>query len=73
MIARKNRAFANTPRGLNASAANYGIGKTAKEINLNPAEYLVFLVETLPNNNADDSSALDALMPWSRTLPKSCR
>lgn len=73
VIGRKNWLFANTPRGATASAIIYSIVETAKENGLNPLIYLTYLFEKLPNVNLTDQSALDDLLPWSRTLPSECR
>jgi transposase len=70
VIGRKNWLFANTPRGAKASAILYSIIETAKENGLKPFEYLRFLLETLPNSESD---ALEHLMPWSPSLPVTCR
>lgn len=73
VIGRKNWLFANTPRGAQASAIVYSIVETAKENGLNPFHYLSYLFEKLPNIDIDDKNALDELLPWSTTLPSSCR
>ena len=65
VIGRKNWLFANTPRGAKASAIIYSVIETAKEHNLNPFDYLVYIFQNARNwdiwNNSD---ALDQLMPW---------
>ncbi|GEA14979.1 hypothetical protein E308F_12230 [Moorella sp. E308F] len=73
VIGRKNWLFANTPRGAKASAITYSIIKTAKENNLNPFHYLIYLFENLPNLDLQDKNALDQYLPWSETLPPICR
>jgi len=73
VVGRKNWLFANTPRGAAASATIYSIVTTAKANNLRPYEYLKYLLEQLPNIDITDPEALDALMPWSDTLPPECR
>jgi transposase len=74
VIGRKNWLFANTPRGATASAAIYSVIETAKENKLHPFEYLKYLFEQLPQlANLKDSAALQPFMPWSPTLPDSCR
>lgn len=72
VIGRKNWLFANTPRGARASAVVYSIVETAKENGLRPFEYLTHLFERLPNVDLTDPAALDALLPWSETLPEAC-
>ena len=73
VIGRKNWMFANTPRGARASAIIYSIVETAKENGLNPFHYLSYLFEKLPNQDTLDGNALDKLLPWSDSLPISCR
>ncbi len=71
VIGRNNWLFANTPRGARANAIIYSIVETAKENNLNPFAYLQYLFEQLPNRDLTDPAALDAVLPWSPTLPPS--
>lgn len=73
VIGRKNWLFANTAKGANASATIYSIIETAKENNLNPFIYLVYLFEKLPNIEIQDKNALDELIPWADNLPEACR
>jgi hypothetical protein len=70
VIGRKGWLFSNTPRGARASAVIYSIVETAKENGLNPFNYLCYLFEWLPNLGGND---LDELLPWSSSLPASCR
>ncbi|EJR58078.1 hypothetical protein IK3_05227 [Bacillus toyonensis] len=65
--------FANTPRGAKTSAINYSVIETAKENGLNPLSYLTYLFEQLPNIDPSNKEALDRLLPWSATLPLTCR
>ena len=72
VIARKNFLFCDTVRGANASAMTYSIIETAKENGLNPAKYLEYLFEKLPNVDfKSNPEVLDDLLPWSN-LPKDC-
>ena len=74
VIGRKNWMFANTPRGAKASAIIYSIVETAKENSLNPYNYLTYLFEKLPQlPDLKDTEALDRMLPWSNTLPLTCR
>lgn len=73
IIGRKNWLFSNTPRGARASAIIYSIVETAKENGLNPFVYLTYIFENLPNLDIEDHNVLDGLLPWSDTLPISCR
>jgi hypothetical protein len=71
---RKNWLFANTPRGAQASATIYSLVETAKENRLHPFYYLTYLLEKLPQlPDLQDEKALDALLPWSPSLPLTCR
>ncbi|WP_340672936.1 transposase domain-containing protein, partial [Brevibacillus agri] len=74
VIGRKNWLFANTPRGAKASAIIYSVIETAKENGLNPFKYLMFLFEQLPQlPDPKNPEALDSLLPWSPSLPLTCR
>lgn len=74
VIGRKNWLFANTPRGAKASATIYSVIETAKENGLNPFKYLVYLFEQLPQlTDPTDPEALDNFMPWSASIPLTCR
>lgn len=70
VIGRKNFLFSNTPRGARASAIIYSVVETAKENGLIPFQYLCYLFEQLPNLGGKD---LDELLPWSESLPDTCR
>ncbi|GIM47964.1 hypothetical protein DNHGIG_35130 [Collibacillus ludicampi] len=65
--------FSNTPRGAKASAIIYSIIETAKENGLHPYSYLTYLFEKLPNLDMKDKDSLDQLLPWSESLPLTCR
>ncbi|MFA5670804.1 MAG: IS66 family transposase [Balneolaceae bacterium] len=73
VIGRKNWLFSNTPKGATASAIIYSIIETAKENGLTPFNYITYLLERLPNINLEDKDQLDALLPYSTSLPSSCR
>lgn len=74
VIGRKNWLFSNTSRGAKASAMIYSIVESAKANNLNPFLYLTFLFEKLPQlTDLTNEQELDKLVPWSKTLPISCR
>jgi hypothetical protein len=47
----------------------YSIIETAKENGLHPFHYMKFLLEKLPNTT---SSGVEALLPWSDSLPEEC-
>jgi transposase len=67
---RKQWLFSNTPNGAESSSIYYSLIETAKENHLNPFQYLKYLLEMLPVIKAND---LEALLPWSDSLPDSCR
>lgn len=76
VIGRKGWLFCNTPKGARASAVVYSIVETAKENGLIPFEYLRYLFEKLPNMGAPTlggSPDLDEVLPWSNSLPDTCR
>jgi len=62
--------FSNTPNGAESSSIYYSIIETAKENNLNPFQYMKFLLEKLPSSKTSD---LELLLPWSESLPDHCR
>jgi transposase len=70
VMGRKAWLFAATPNGAEASSVVYSIIETAKENGLRPFQYLQYLLETLPNTT---TSGLEALLPWSDSLPDDCR
>ena len=70
VIGRRGWLFSNTTKGARASAITYSIVETAKENGLIPMEYLKYLFERLPNLG---DNVLEDLLPWSKTLPESCR
>jgi transposase len=70
VMGRKAWLFSNTPSGAAASSVMYSIMETAKENGLHPFRYMEFLLETLPDATVAN---LDALLPWSETLPERCK
>jgi hypothetical protein len=70
VMGRKAWLFSNTPDGAAASSIMYSIVETAKENGLHPYHYIKFLLEVLPNATTND---VEAFLPWSDTLPDSCR
>jgi transposase len=74
VIGRKNWLFANTPRGAKSSAIIYSVIETAKENQLNPFQYLMYLFNQMPQlPDPKDPEALDKLLPWSKSIPITCR
>jgi transposase len=73
VIGRKGWLFCATQNGANASATIYSLVETAKENGLNPFFYFTYLLEQLPNMDIQNKDALDAILPWSATLPDVCK
>jgi len=67
---RKQWLFSNTPNGAESSSIYYSLLETAKENNLNPREYVKYLLEKLPGATTREC---EALLPWSESLPDYCR
>lgn len=73
---RKNWQVIDTIKGARASAVAYSIAETAKANDLKPYEYFEYLFTELPKriNRPDHPEGyLDDLLPWSSTLPESCK
>ncbi len=65
VIGRKNWLFNQTPRGANASALLYSLVQTAVANNLEPFDYLKYLLTELPRLGRHyESEALDQFLPW---------
>mgnify|MGYP000932156707 FL=1 len=73
VLGRKNWLFSNTAKGATASTIAFSIIETAKANSLNPFYYLTFLFERLPNIDTNNIEQLDALLPWSTSLPNECK
>lgn len=73
IIGRKNFLFCKTPNGARASAMIYSVVETAKANGLSPYHYLMYLFEKLPNIDIDNLELVDGLLPWSESIPNSCR
>lgn len=73
VIGRKNFLFSKSPKGAQASAITYSVIETVKANNLNTSYYLTYLFERLPNIDLDNMDELDQLLPWSDSIPESCR
>ena len=70
VMGRKAWLFSCTPAGARASSVMYSILETAKDNGLHPYRYMEFLLSVLPGTT---TSALEALLPWSDSLPDECR
>ena len=73
VIGRKNFLFSKNPKGATASALIYSVIETAKANGLSPYHYLVYLFEKLPNIDLMNLDQVDDLLPWSASIPDSCR
>ena len=62
-VGRKNWLFSDTVAGAKASATIYSIAEMAKANGLNIYEYLKYLLEHRPNEDASDEE-LEQLCPW---------
>lgn len=68
VIGRKNWLFNQTPRGADASAVLYSLVQTAIANNLEPFEYLKYLLTELPKLGRHyEAEALDQFLPWNMT------
>jgi len=73
-LTRKNSLFSDTPRGAEASAIVFSIVGTAMANEIDPYEYLVYIFKILPNVDFKyEPEILDKYMPWSETLPDTCK
>ena len=64
VMGRKAWLFSDTPQGARASAVLYSLVCTAKANGLDPYGYLRELFEKLPAIVAEDTDAIEALLPW---------
>ena len=68
VIGRKNWLFNQTPRGANASALLYSFIQTAVANNLEPFDYLKYILTELPRLGRHyEPEALDQFLPWNLT------
>lgn len=70
VISRKNFLFANTPKGAEGSATIFSIIETAKENNLDPYRYLVYVLKTAPNLDQSEPDWIEQLLP--ENAPEEC-
>ena len=68
VMGRKNFLFCNTPSGADAAATIFSLIETAKLNDLDPYEYLLYILKNAPGMDAGD---IDALLPWN--APASCK
>ena len=74
---RANWLFADTILGAEVNAAMYSIVETAKVNQVNPYEYIKYLLEKMPEllddeGNVTDPECLKDMMPWSDLMQQSC-
>ena len=70
VMGRKNWLFANTPGGAQASAVIYSLIETAKENNLDPYQYLLWVLRNAPSLSETDDAWAEKLLPAS--APEEC-
>lgn len=69
-VHRKNWLFADSVDGAKANAVFYSIIESAKLNNLNIEQYILYLLQELPQlENIYDKTALAKYLPWSKDLP----
>ena len=73
VIGRKNWMFSNTPDGARSSAVLYSVMETATANELNAPKYLEWMLETMARADSTDAALLDQWMPWSDSIPDTCR
>ena len=75
-LGKKHWTIINSIQGAKARGDRYSIDESAKANSLKPYEYIEYLLTELPNrmdeNGNIDSSTLDDLMPWAKSLPEEC-
>ena len=73
-IGRKNYLFSTSMKGATANAMAYTIMETAKANRLNPAKYLTYLFEKLPNTDfVRNPNVLVDFLPWAKTVQEICQ
>lgn len=70
VMGRKNWLFANTPAGAQSSAVVYSLIETAKENDLDPYRYLLWVLESAPKLHQTNKSWAEDLLP--EQAPKEC-
>ena len=62
-MGRKNWLFANTPGGAQASSVIYSLMETAKENDLDPYRYLLWVLRNAPGLSKTDEAWAEKLLP----------
>ena len=70
VMGRKNWLFANTPAGAQSSAVIYSLIETAKENQLDPYRYLLWVLRYAPILSQTDKSWAEKLLP--ALAPQEC-
>mgnify|MGYP001728411166 CR=1 FL=1 len=63
VMGRKNWLFSNTPAGAQSSAVIYSLIETAKENDLDPCRYLVWLLNNAPGLSQTDEAWAESFLP----------
>lgn len=71
VIGRKNWLFSNTPAGAQSSAVIYSLIETAKENDLDPYRYLVWLLNNAPGLSRKDEAWAESFLPVN--APQECK
>lgn len=71
VMGRKNWLFSNTPAGAQSSAVIYSLIETAKENDLDPYRYLVWLLHNAPGLSRTDEAWAESFLPVN--APQKCR
>ena len=71
VMGRKNWLFANTPAGAQSSAVIYSLIETAKENDLDPYRYLVWLLNTALGLSQTDEAWAESFLPVN--APQECK
>ena len=69
-MGRKNWLFANTPAGAQSSAVIYSLIETAKENELDPYRYLLWVLRSAPALSQTDDVWAEKLLP--ARAPQEC-
>ena len=70
VMGRKNRLFANTPAGAHSIAVIYSLVETAKENQLDPYRYLLWVPKNAPTLSQTDGGWAEKLLP--SNAPQEC-
>ena len=70
VMGRKNWLFANTPGGAQASAVIYSLMETAKENDLDPYRYLLWVLRNAPRLSETNKAWAEKLLP--ANAPEEC-